>query len=78
MGLNVEDLDHAIASEDVVIAADTLVETQAAQQSAQIAEADVGIRIPAEHPVKRLRDFTQGFTDSRAGPIYSTAFFSST
>jgi hypothetical protein len=64
--LEIEDFCHTIASEDVVIAADSLIEAQVVQQSAKVTKADIGVRIPSENSVQRLRDLTHSLSSSIA------------
>ena len=58
-GLEIDDLRHIAARENVMISANTLLETIVVQKCAHVAEADAGVRITAENPVKRLRNFAQ-------------------
>jgi hypothetical protein len=55
-GLEVQDLRHAIAGEDVVVAPHTLDEAQMEQQGAKVIEAEVRVRRTAEDAIQGLRD----------------------
>jgi hypothetical protein len=55
-GLEIQDLDDPIASKDVVVAANPFAKSQVVQQSAQVAETDIRVRIPAKNLIQCLRD----------------------
>ena len=60
--LEVEDLCHTLAGEDVVIPRGAFCEFQMRQQSTEIGKANVGIGVTSEDAVQCLRDFTHDAT----------------
>jgi hypothetical protein len=54
-GLEIQDLGHAVSGEDMMVTANPLGEAQMDQQRAEVIEADVRVRRPAEDAIQGLR-----------------------